>query len=285
MSPLRVLVTGAGGMLAHDLVPALRAAGHVVTPMGRGDLDVTDPAECVAGISGHDLVVNAAGWTAVDAAETQEAAAFAVNAIGVANVARAAARTGARLVQISTDYVFDGTAATPYAAEHPVAPRSAYARTKAAGEWAARALCPDTWVVRTAWLYGEGRDNFVSTMLRLADQRENVSVVDDQVGQPTWTVDLSDLIVRMIAADTPAGTYHGTSSGHTSWRGLAAAVFEESGLDPARVLPTTSDEYRRPAPRPALSVLSHDSLTAVGIAPIGGWRVSLRRYLSGLARP
>lgn len=285
MSSLRVLVTGAGGMLAHDLVPALTRAGHVVTAMGRSDLDVTDPAECVAGISGHDLVVNAAAWTSVDDAEAHEASAFAVNAVGAANVARAASRAGARLVQVSTDYVFDGTATTPYAAEEPVAPRSAYGRTKAAGEWAAQALCPHAWVVRTAWLYGAGGASFVSTMLRLATERDTVSVVDDQVGQPTWTLDLSDLIVRMIAADAPPGVYHGTSTGQTSWHGLATAVFESSGLDPARVLPTTSDAYPRPAPRPASSVLAHDSLESAGVAPIGDWRTSLTAYLSGAARP
>ena len=187
----RALVTGASGMLAHDLVPALRRAGWVVTAMDRSDLDVTDPAECVAAVDGHDLVVNAAAYTAVDDAETNEAAAFAVNAVGAANVARACSRAGARLVQLSTDYVFDGSATEPYAVDHPVAPRSAYGRTKAAGEWAVRALCPESWVVRTAWLYGAGGPNFVSTMLRLAGERETLSVVDDQVGQPTWTVDLA----------------------------------------------------------------------------------------------
>ncbi|EWT02796.1 dTDP-4-dehydrorhamnose reductase [Intrasporangium oryzae NRRL B-24470] len=278
---MRVLVTGAGGMLAHDLVPALRAAGHAVTAMDRGDLDVTDAAECVAGVSGHDLVVNGAAWTAVDDAETHEAAAFAVNAVGAANVAHAAARTGARLVQISTDYVFDGTDEVPYAADHPVAPRSAYGRTKAAGEWAARALCPDSWVVRTSWLYGAGGPNFVATMLRLAGERETLSVVDDQVGAPTWTRDLSDLIVRIVEAGAPAGTYHGTSAGSTTWFGFARAVFEEAGLDPERVQPTTTDAFPRPAPRPASSVLSHDSLVAAGIEPIGDWRPSLTAYLSG----
>ena len=276
----RILVTGAAGMLAHDLIPALRAAGHDVTPLTRSDLDVTDAEACLHAVAGADLVINTAAWTAVDDAETHEPQAFAVNATGAANLARAAAGHGARVVQLSTDYVFDGHATVPYAAEHHTAPRSAYGRTKLAGEWAVRALCPDSWVVRTAWLYGAGGQNFVATMLRLATERETLSVVDDQHGQPTCTTDLSDLIVRMIAADSPAGTYHGTSTGDTTWCGLAKAAFEEAGLDPDRVQPTTSDAFPRPAPRPAFSVLSHDSLTAAGLTPIGDWRPGLARHLS-----
>jgi dTDP-4-dehydrorhamnose reductase len=278
--PLRVLVTGAGGMLAYDLVPRLRAAGHQVTAFSRGDLDVTDPGECIAGVAGHDLVINAAAHTAVDAAETEEGIAFSINAVGAANLARACAHAGARMVQISTDYVFDGTATEPYAVDHPIAPRSAYGRTKAAGEWAVQALCADHWIVRTAWLYGHGGANFVSTMLRLAGERETLSVVDDQRGQPTSTVDLSELLLRLVEAKAPSGTYHGTSSGEATWCGFARAVFEAAGLDPERVQPTTTDAYPRPAPRPSFSVLSHDSLTAAGIAPIGDWRAGLDAHFS-----
>jgi dTDP-4-dehydrorhamnose reductase len=278
--PLRVLVTGASGMLAYDLVPRLRAAGHQVTAFSRADLDVTDPGECIAGVAGHDLVVNAAAHTGVDAAETEEAVAFGVNAVGAANLARACTHAGARLVQISTDYVFDGIATEPYAVDHPIAPRSAYGRTKAAGEWAVQALCAVHWIVRTAWLYGHGGANFVSTMLRLAGERETLSVVDDQRGQPTSTVDLSELLLRLVEAKAPSGTYHGTSSGEATWCGFARAVFEEAGLDPERVQPTTTDAYPRPAPRPSFSVLSHDSLTAAGIAPIGDWRAGLNAHFS-----
>ena len=281
---MRVLVTGAGGMLAHDLVPALRAAGHAVTPARRADLDITDPAACVAAVDGHDLVVNAAAWTAVDDAESHEAAAFAINALGAANIARTAAAEGARLVHVSTDYVFDGQATEPYAADAPVCPRSAYGRTKAAGEWAVRALCPESYVVRTAWLYGAGGPNFVATMTRLAGERETVSVVDDQVGQPTWTVDLADLIVRLVASSAPYGVYHGTSSGQVSWFGFTQAIFEELGLDPDRVQPTTTEAFPRPAPRPAWSVLSHDSLEAACVAPIRDWRASIGSYLSAAER-
>lgn len=277
----RALVTGAGGMLAYDLVPALREAGWVVTALGRPDLDITDPAQCVAAVEGHDLVVNTAAYTAVDAAESDEAAAFAVNAVGAANVARASSWAGARLVHISTDYVFDGAATEPYGVDHPIAPRSAYGRSKAAGEWAVRALCAESWVVRTAWLYGAGGRNFVSTMLQLAKERQTVSVVDDQVGQPTWTVDLADLIVRLVEANAPYGIHHGTAAGQTTWFGFARAVFELSGLDPTRVEPTTSAAYSRPAPRPASSVLAHGSLLQSGVQPPGNWRSSLGSYLDG----
>lgn len=277
---LRILVTGANGMLAHDLVPALRGAGHVVTPVARPDLDVTDPAECVAAAAGHDLVVNTAAWTAVDDAETMEAEAFAVNALGAANLARAAQHADARLVQISTDYVFDGHASEPYAADALPAPRSAYGRTKLAAEWAIRAAHTDYWIIRTAWLYGAGGANFVETMRRLSGERETLSVVNDQHGQPTWTRDLADLVVRMIAGRAPVGTYHGTASGQTTWHGFTRAIFEELGLDPERAQPTTTESFPRPAPRPAYSVLSHDTLEAARIAPIRDWRAGLTTYLS-----
>jgi dTDP-4-dehydrorhamnose reductase len=279
---LRVLVAGANSMFAHDLVPALRAAGHLVTSLNRADLDVTDPAECVAAVAGHDMVVNTAAWTAVDDAEAMEAEAFAVNALGAANLARAAQHADARLVHLSTDYIFEGQATEPYAADALPGPRSAYGRTKLAGEWAIRAIHTDYWIIRTAWLYGEGGPNFVDTMCRLAGDRETVTIVDDQHGQPTWTRDLADLVVRMIAGRAPVGTYHGTSTGQTSWHGLARAVFEDLGLDPGRVVATTTGSYLRPAPRPAYSVLSHATLEAAHVAPIRDWRAGLTAYLASV---
>jgi len=267
---VRWLVTGGGGMLAQDLETVARQAGHDVEVLARHELDITDPQACELAVQGADVVVNCAAWTAVDDAETREAEAFAVNAVGPANLARAASRAGARLVHVSTDYVFAGDAGSPYPEDGPVAPRSAYGRTKAAGEWAVRAEAPDHLVVRTAWLYGAGGPCFPKTMARLAADRDELSVVDDQAGQPTWTVDLSDLIVRLVEAGAPSGTYHGTSSGSTTWFGFTRAVLDAVGSSTV-LLPTTSEKFVRPAPRPAYSVLGHDALDAIGVTPIGDW--------------
>jgi len=266
----RWVVVGAGGMLAHDLLAVLRAAGADVVAARRADLDVTDAAATAAVVRGADVVVNCAAWTAVDDAETHEAEAFRVNAVGAAHLARAAHASGARIVHVSTDYVFDGRATAPYAEDAPLAPVSAYGRTKAAGEWAVRAEAPDHLVVRTAWLYGAHGACFPRTMARLAADRDELTVVDDQVGQPTWTRDLADLIVRLVAAGAPAGTYHGTASGQTSWYGFTRRIVAGLGAG-TRVVPTTSDAFVRPAPRPAYSVLGHDALRAAGVAPIGDW--------------
>ena len=194
--------------------------------------------------------------------------------MGAHNVATAAAAAGACLVQISTDYVFAGDATAPYPAGHPVAPVNAYGRTKAAGEWAVRSAYSSAYVVRTAWLYGEHGPNFVSTMLRLASERETVDVVNDQRGQPTWTRDLADGIVGLVDSGAPFGTLHGSAAGETTWYGFARAIFEESGLEGGRVRATTSDRFDRPARRPTYSTLGHSHLQ------LPGWRDALRRYLT-----
>lgn len=269
-------------MLGHDLQNVLESAGHEVTALSRVDLDVTSASACADAVAGHDVVVNAAAYTKVDAAESHEADAFTVNAVGAANVARACTRHGARLVQVSTDYVFGGDATTPYAEDAPLAPRSAYGRTKAAGEWAVRAECPQSWVVRTAWLYGEHGPNFVKMMARLATQHQTLTVVDDQRGQPTWTHDLSESIRDLVAADAPFGTYHGTSSGETTWHDFTQEIFGQLGLDPDRVLPTTSAAYPSPAPRPAYSVLSHDAWGAAGLSPLPDWRAAIRTSVAAV---
>ncbi|MEV0396177.1 dTDP-4-dehydrorhamnose reductase [Polymorphospora rubra] len=283
----RWLVTGAGGMLGRDLLAVLDGhAGARVTATTRADLDVTDAAAVKAAVAGHDLVVNATGWTDVDRAETCEAEAAEVNGTAVANLATACAATGARLLHVSTDYVFAGDGREPYPEDHPTAPVNAYGRGKLAGEQAVARLLPDDgYVVRTAWLYGEHGRNFVTTMLRLAAERDTLEVVDDQHGQPTWSYALAGRLVALgdaaLAGRAPAGIYHGTASGRTTWYGLARAVFGLRGLDPDRIRPTTSERFVRPAARPAFSVLRHDRWRLAGLPPMADWHEQLTEALSG----
>jgi dTDP-4-dehydrorhamnose reductase len=270
----RYLITGAAGMLGQDLQAAL--AGRTVTALARAELDITDPDAVTAATKGHDVIINAAAYTKVDDAETHEDLAQSINATGAANLARAAAANGAKLVQVSTDYVFDGTATSPYPEDAPRNPVSAYGRTKAAGEQLATELNPKgTFIVRAAWLYGAHGPNFAKTMLRLASGHDTVSVVNDQIGQPTWTLDLARQIVALLDSGAPAGVYHATNSGSGSWFDFAQAVFREAGLDPARVEPTDSSQFVRPAPRPAYSVLGHDAWARIGLPPLRDWRDAL----------
>jgi len=270
---VRWLVTGSNGMLGTDLVTLLRSRGEQVTAADRQSLDITDNDAVQALVPGHHVVVNAAAWTAVDDAEEHEAAATAVNGEGPRLLASAAREHGARLVQVSTDYVFDGSATSPYPEDAVTDPASAYGRSKAAGEHAVRKELPGGHLlVRTAWLYGAHGGCFPKTIARLARERGEVSVVEDQVGQPTWTADVAALILRLVQAGAPAGTYHATSSGQCSWFEFARAVVVAAGLDASVVKPTSSDAFVRPAPRPAYSVLGHDALHRLGIEPIGPWQ-------------
>ncbi len=258
-------------MLGQDVVDVLRTAGHDVSAAIRADLDVTDPDAVARAVEGYDAVVNTAAYTAVDAAESDEGAAHALNAVAPGRIAAAARAAGARCVHVSTDYVFDGQAAEPYAEDAPTSPASVYGRTKLAGEEAVRSADPGALVVRTAWLYGAGGGCFPKTIARAGAQRGHLDVVDDQVGQPTWARDVAGLVERLLAAAAPGGTYHATSSGQVSWYGFARAVVAAAGMAPALVAPTTSAAVVRPAPRPAWSVLGHDALRAAGLAPIGPW--------------
>jgi dTDP-4-dehydrorhamnose reductase len=272
MAQPRWLVTGARGMLGRDLCARLLESGTPVTGLGHADLDVRDPETVRQAVAGHDVVANCAAWTAVDDAEAHEDEAAAVNGEGARVLAAAARDAGARIVQVSTDYVFDGRATSPYAEDHPLAPVSAYGRTKAAGENAVRGEHPrGHLVVRTAWLYGAHGPCFPKTIARAARERGALSVVDDQQGQPTWTVDVARVVTELVAAEAPAGTYHATSAGVVTWCGFARAVVAAAGLDPAIVRPTTSDAHVRPAPRPAYSVLGHAAFAGTGVEPIGHW--------------
>ncbi|MBC7763085.1 MAG: dTDP-4-dehydrorhamnose reductase [Candidatus Saccharibacteria bacterium] len=278
----RYLITGAAGMLGQDLQRAL--AGRDVTALNRASLDVTDLDTVRAAVAGHDVVINSSAYTRVDDAESHEDEAFAVNATGAHNLAIAASEVGAKLVQVSTDYVFDGSATSPYDESTPRNPISAYGRTKGEGERLALAANPDgTYIVRTAWLYGAGGPNFAKTMLRLAGSHDTVSVVNDQLGQPTWTGDLARQIVELLDADATPGVYHATNSGEASWFDFATEIFRVTGLDPQRVAPTTSADYVRPAPRPDYSVLGHDAWARAGISPMRNWKAALSAaHLAGV---
>jgi dTDP-4-dehydrorhamnose reductase len=284
------LVTGAGGQLGHDLLEVLsRRPGDDVTPVTRAEADLTDEAAVRAlvrawlgGVRARGdraVLVNAAAYTAVDDAETDEPTAQRVNGDVPGWLAEEMAGHG-RLVHVSTDYVFDGTATEPYPVDAAVAPRSAYGRTKAAGERAVLAVGGDASVVRTAWVYGRHGGNFVRTMVRLESERETVSVVDDQVGSPTWSADLAAGLVQLGGREERSpSVLHCTNAGRVSWHGLARAVFEELGADPARVLATTSGSFPRPAPRPAFSVLDGTAWTAAGLTPPQPWRQALHQAM------
>ncbi|MFF1301753.1 dTDP-4-dehydrorhamnose reductase [Streptomyces sp. NPDC058307] len=274
------LVTGAGGMLGQDVLAQLDRSGERFVALDRKALDLTDADAVSAALEEHRpaVVVNCAAWTAVDDAETREDEALAINGDGPRHLAEACARTGAVLLHVSTDYVFAGDATEPYAEDAPTAPRSAYGRTKLAGEKAVLAT-ERGYVVRTAWLYGSGGPNFVRTMIKLEGVKDTLDVVDDQRGQPTWSADLAGLLVDLglgaLAGTAPAGVYHGTNSGETTWHGFTQEIFRLLGTDPDRVRPTTSEAFVRPAPRPAYSVLGHGRFAEAGIEPLRDWRTAL----------
>lgn len=284
-APFRLLVVGARGQLGTDLVAAARAAGIPVLGVGSRELDVTDQeavqrtlgyvAAGAAEAGRRAVVINAAAYTAVDNAESDQDAAFAVNADGPANLAVTAERLGLRLIHLSTDYVFPGDGTEPYRPADPTGPRSTYGASKLAGEQRVLQACPDALVVRTAWVWGATGGNFVKTIARLAATRPTLTVVDDQRGTPSYTVDLAAGLLELAGSTVPGRVLHLTNAGETTWFGFARAILEELGEDPERVQPTTTAEFPRPAPRPAYSVLSGEEWVAAGLAPLRPWRDAL----------
>lgn len=274
------VVTGATGQLGHEVVAQLEARGADYRAYGRDELDIANYAAVNAAIdeSVH-VVINCAAYTAVDDAEDNLDAAWPVNAEGPGFLAELCERVGARLVHVSTDYVFDGEASEPYAEDAETNPQTVYGKTKVEGENAALFLLPEnTYVVRTAWVYGAHGSNFVKTMLGLAKGKKPVHVVMDQVGQPTWAGDVATALLALADADaavvTP-GVYHYSSEGACSWFEFAREIFELSGHNPVRVVPAKSDEYARRAVRPAYSVLAHDKWLAAGLPAMRDWREAL----------
>ncbi|MGX7953461.1 dTDP-4-dehydrorhamnose reductase [Tsuneonella sp. HG249] len=281
---MKALITGAGGQVGRDLV-ASAPPGWELVPLARAGLDLADHEAIRRAVAGHapDLILNAAAYTAVDRAERDEAAAFAINAEAVGALADAAREAGAHLVQISTDFVFDGTATRAYLPHDLRRPLSAYGRSKAAGEDAAG---PNASVVRTSWVYSSTGANFVTTMLRLMSERDEVRVVSDQVAAPTWATALAD-VLWALGTRQLAGTWHYADGGSASWFDFAVAIEEEARtaglLDRAvAVVPIAAAEYPTAAPRPAFSLLdSCATHEALGTVPLP-WRSNLRRMLSKL---
>ncbi|NIH82454.1 dTDP-4-dehydrorhamnose reductase [Amycolatopsis viridis] len=294
MTMLSVLVPGGTGQLGTALSALASPEVQVVAPSS-AELDVTNAGSVIAAVGTlaaeaaeagrHPLVINAAAYTAVDAAESDEHRAFAVNVDGARVLAAACSSRRVPLIHVSTDYVFPGDSSRPYEPEDPLGPRSAYGRTKAAGEDAVLGSGARAWVVRTAWVYGAEGANFVDTMRRLEGERDTLSVVDDQRGSPTWSADLAagllELGGRIAAGGAPQRRIlHCTNAGETTWYGFARAIFEELGADPSRVKPCTTAEFPRPAPRPPYSVLSNEAWRQAGLTPLRSWREALHDYLA-----
>ena len=275
---MRLLVLGSGGMLGRAVVRDATRLGHDVVARARTDLDITDPdrvSHTVAEIAPR-AIVNCAGFTDVDGAEGHEPEATRVNGDGPGNVARAAAEAGARVVHVSTDYVFDGSKGDPWLESDSVAPLQAYGRTKLAGEIAVAESGAEHAIVRTAWLFGAGGPNFVATMLRLGAERDEVTVVSDQRGGPTWTGHLAAALIEVAERDGDVGLFHASGNGACSWYEFAVEIFDRARLR-CRVVPTTSERFARPARRPAYSVLGTEREPGI-VLP--AWQDGLSAYLA-----
>jgi dTDP-4-dehydrorhamnose reductase len=280
---MRLLVTGAAGMLGRRVVADATQAGHEAIGIDIDECDLTDAAQtrAVVGEIAPDAIVHCAAYTNVDGAEEDEPTALAINAGASGNVGAAAAAAGARVVAVSTDYVFDGTlTGRPYVESDPVAPLGAYGRTKLAGERALAAACEDHAIARTAWLFGWPGKSFPDTMLRLAGERDSVAVVTDQVGSPTWTGHLSPALVALCESPL-RGVVHTAGGGQCSWHELTVELYRQAGLE-CVVNETTSAQFVRPAPRPAWSVLASDR---DGAPTLPDWREGVAGYLDERTSP
>jgi dTDP-4-dehydrorhamnose reductase len=284
---MRLLVTGAKGMLAHDVLRVAERAGHELLAIDLPELDITDSHAVLAYFDQHrpQAVINCAAWTDVDGAEARPDAALAVNATGAAALAAAAAAHHATLLHLSTDYVFPGHPPLdgageprPYVESDPTGPLSVYGRTKLEGELAVLGGSPLNTVVRSAWLFGVRGRNFVDTMLRLASERDAVQVVDDQVGSPTWTGHLAPALLGLLEREV-RGLVHLAGGGSVSWNGFAREIFRQAEVE-CRVEAATSAEMARPAPRPAFSVLASER---PDVLPMPDWRDGLAGYLAARA--
>lgn len=270
----QLVVLGAEGMLGRALTTRLAHLDPLSA--GRADADVTDAETLRRFIPEGATVINASAYTDVDGAESNEAGATAINADAVALIAHTVKDKGGRLIHVSTDYVFDGTATSPYAEDAPRAPQTAYGRSKLQGELAIQETLPDSGIIlRTAWLYGYPGKCFPATILGASQDREFLDIVTDQIGQPTWTGDVAGMAESLITNDISHGVFHATNSGQTSWHGFAQAIFRCAGLGERRIRPTVSTAFPRPAPRPSYSVLGHDAWSLHGLPEPRSWEDAL----------
>jgi dTDP-4-dehydrorhamnose reductase len=278
----RVLITGAGGQLGHDLLASFDdASRYEVLGTTHASMDLADRDVVLATICGFepDVVIHAGAWTAVDKAESEPDAAYAVNAFGTRNVAEAARRVGAHVVYVSTDFVFDGSKDGPYLEWDTPAPTSVYGASKLAGE---REIDSGSAIVRTSWVCGAQGNNFVKTMLRLAAERDTWGVVDDQRGCPSFTADLAPAIKQLAIGRLP-GVFHLSNQGATTWYGFACAILEAAGHDASRIKPITTADYPTPATRPANSVLDNFAWRAAGFAALNDWHTPLTRMIKEIS--
>ncbi|MEH7274651.1 dTDP-4-dehydrorhamnose reductase [Neobacillus vireti] len=277
---MKVVVTGAAGQLGQDVLLELERKNHQAFGADRLQLDITKEEDVLAYISEvkPDVILHCAAYTNVDAAEENEDAAYQVNAAGTEYLAKAAKQVDAKLLYVSTDYVFDGTASKPYEVDEPTKPLGAYGRTKLAGEQLLQKHLDEFFIVRTAWVFGVYGNNFVKTMIRLGKERGEVGVVHDQVGSPTYTADLAQFMVELMETDK-YGIYHATNSGICSWYEFAVEIFKQADLK-VTVNPLTSDQFPRPAARPKYSVLSKKMIEKQGLRPLRDWKEALAAYLA-----
>lgn len=285
----RVLVTGAAGQLGYDVVKTFQAGGHDVMACDRDQLDITDQQQCRDTINTFQphIIVHCAAYTAVDMAETDEDMAYTVNVTGTRNIAVAAEKVKAKLIYISTDYVFDGTATRPYQEFDVTNPQTVYGKSKLAGERLVEGLCTRWFIIRTSWVFGVHGSNFVKTMLELLEKRPRLQVVHDQQGSPTYTVDLARLVSELSLTEK-YGIYHASNSGTCTWYEFAQAIAEEaakqSRFKQSAVLePCTTEQFPRPAPRPQYSVMDHLAIRTNGLQPMRAWRGALIAFLNELS--
>jgi dTDP-4-dehydrorhamnose reductase len=277
---MKVVVTGAAGQLGQDVLLELARKNHQAFGADRQQLDITIEENVLAYISEvkPDVILHCAAYTNVDGAEENEELAYQINAAGTEYLAKAAKQTGTKLLYVSTDYVFDGTATEPYEVDEPTKPLGAYGRTKLAGEQLLQKHLEEFFIVRTAWVFGVHGNNFVKTMIRLGKERGEVGVVHDQVGSPTYTVDLARFMVELMETDK-YGIYHATNSGICSWYEFAVEIFKQAEMN-VKVNPLTSDQFPRPAARPKYSVLSKKMIEQQGLTPLRDWKEALSAYLA-----